>query len=433
VPALLKTRLFDPPPGMFADIPQEPSSSATRWGTVSPLVQVMTSPTLALSGWVQVLSATLVGTTVVPVESAHGASAAVVATGAAVGVVVPPEHAARRMAMDTVAMPRMVERMRSSWSVVWRHDSAPRPACTYGSCVGGVRTFDSDLARRLVIHEARAQQTPARQLRDLGDGWLFHDPSDAEPFWNRLIAPAWPADGPGFDRRLDEVITLFSTLGRLPHIRPLALGGTPSDMAVRLAAAGFETLGADRRMVLTRHGDGDSLVEALTARVRHAFGGDSDVTIRRRETVAGANADGVPTDAGWAERRRWAVDASLVLSDAFDVDPDRRVALENDVLACVSRPGCAVLLVSIAGVPAAIARRATTKEGSYLSSIGTRPAFRGRGLGALATALAIRDALAVRSPIIHLAVEADNDEALRLYERLGFSTVGDAAPDMLLR
>jgi ribosomal protein S18 acetylase RimI-like enzyme len=115
------------------------------------------------------------------------------------------------------------------------------------------------------------------------------------------------------------------------------------------------------------------------------------------------------------------------------VDPERRVSLENDLIACVSRPGCAVLLVSVGGVPAAIARRATTKDGSYLSSIGTRPAFRGRGLGALATALAIRDALDAGSPIVHLAVESDNDTALRLYERMGFATVGDTSPDLLLR
>jgi ribosomal protein S18 acetylase RimI-like enzyme len=152
--------------------------------------------------------------------------------------------------------------------------------------------------------------------------------------------------------------------------------------------------------------------------------------VSRRETTreSGPGADG----AAWGERRRWAVDASLVLADAFGVDTERRVSLENDVLACVSRPGCTVLLVSVDGVPAAIARRATTTEGTYLSSIGTRPAFRGRGLGALATALAMRDALAAASPIVHLAVEADNDVALRLYERLGFATVGEIAPDMLL-
>jgi GNAT superfamily N-acetyltransferase len=300
--------------------------------------------------------------------------------------------------------------------------------------VGGVRVFDSDLARRLVLHEAQAQQTPTRVLRDLGDGWLFHDPNDPEPFWNRLIAPNWPSARVAFDRRLDEVITLFATMDRLPHIRPLPFGGAPPDMAGRLAAAGFETLGADRRMVLAQHGDGDALVAAMTARVEHAFGGGSTVTVSRRETRRGSARRGPGGgDRHWAERRRWAVDASLVLADAFGVDAQRRVALENDVLACVSRPGCSVLLVSLGGVPVAIARRATTVDGSYLSSIGTRPAFRGRGLGALATALAVRDALAAGSPMVHLAVEVENEPALRLYERLGFVTVGEAAPDMLLR
>lgn len=297
--------------------------------------------------------------------------------------------------------------------------------------MGGVRILDPDLAHRLVLHEARAQQTPARELRDLGDGWLFHDPSDAEPFWNRLIAPRWPSEAAAFDRRLDEVITLFSTLGRLPHVRPLPVGGTPADIGSRLARAGFETMGADLRMVLMHHGDADALVAALTQRVERSFGGTSAVGVSRREWVGGAGRG--PGGRQWSERRQWSVDASLVLADAFGVDANRRVALEHDVLACVSRPGCSVVVVAVDGVPAAIARRATTDTGSYLSSIGTRPAFRGRGLGALATALAVRDALAAGSEVIHLAVEADNDDALRLYERLGFATVGGAAPDLLLR
>jgi ribosomal protein S18 acetylase RimI-like enzyme len=303
---------------------------------------------------------------------------------------------------------------------------------SYGSAVGGVQLFEPDLARRLVLHEARAQQTPTRELRDLGDGWLFHDPSDPEPFWNRLIAPSWPVSTASFDRRLDEIVTLFATLGRVPHVRPLPFGGEPADMTQRLVAAGFEALGADRRMILVHHGDADDLVAALTARVEHAFGGGSVVSVSRRETSA-ASRTGAPRARSWGERRRWAVDASLVLVDAFGVEVDRRVALENDVLACISRPGCTVLLVSVDGVPAAIARRATAEDGSYLSSIGTRPALRGRGLGALATALAVRDSLAAGSDLIHLAVDADNDPALRLYERLGFATVGEAAPDLLLR
>ena len=301
--------------------------------------------------------------------------------------------------------------------------------------MGDVRIFDTDLARRLVLHEARAQQTPARELRDLGDGWLFHDPTDAEPFWNRLIAPVWPSETAAFDHRLDEVITLFSTIGRLPHIRPLPIGGAPADLTRRLTVAGFETVGADRRMVLARHGDGDALVAAMTARVTRAFDGAAEVLVDRRESRRSPGQRGGPASGNerWADRRRWAVDASLVLADAFDVDPVRRDVLENDLLACVSRPGCAVLTVSVGGVPAAIARRATTTDGSYLSSIGTRPAFRNRGLGALATALVVRDALAAGSPMVHLAVDEGNERALRLYERLGFTTVGEAAPDLLLR
>jgi ribosomal protein S18 acetylase RimI-like enzyme len=294
--------------------------------------------------------------------------------------------------------------------------------------VAGVRTFDPDLARRLVLHEACAQQTPTRELQDLGDGWLFHDPSDAEPFWNRLIAPRWPAEPPAFERRLDEVITLFATLDRLPHIRPLPSGGEPPDMADRLTAAGFAWMGADRRMVLVDHGRIRELVAACEERVAQSFGPGA-ISVSCRE--AGLNAGADPRR--WAERRRWAIDASLVLADAFGVEPGRRVALENDVLACVSRPACAVLLVSVDGEPAAIARRATTPDGSYLSSIGTRPAFRGRGLGALATALAVRDAIEAGSELVHLAVEADNEPALRLYERLGFAAVGEPAPDLLLR
>ena len=299
------------------------------------------------------------------------------------------------------------------------------------------RISDAELAQRLVLHEARAQATPTRELRDLGDGWLVHDPGDAEPFWNRLIAPRWPDDAAAFDRRLDEVITLFATLDRVPHVRPLPVGSTPPDIGARLEAAGFEAIGVDRRMVLAQLPDADAsaLVRRLTAEVEAAFGG-AMVTVRRRDGSAaarrGGNGRSTDEQQTWADRRRWAVDASLVLADSFDVDVDRRMALEGDLLGCVSRPGCAVVLVSVDGTPAAIARRATTADGSYLSSIGTRPAFRGRGLGALVTALAMQDAIAAGGSLIHLGVEIDNVRAIRLYERLGFAVLGEPAPDLLL-
>jgi len=289
------------------------------------------------------------------------------------------------------------------------------------------RISDPDLARRLVLHEARAQQTPARELRDLGDGWLLHDPSDAEPFWNRLIAPRWPGAAAAFDRRLDEVITLFATLARLPHVRPLPVGGEPPDLARRLEAAGFVSMGADRRMVLLEPERVAALRAATEGRIAAEFGRGA-VAVSRQDlgSVSGRERQ-------WSERRRWSAAAAVVLAEAFGVEPARRVALENDVLACISRPGCAMLLLRVDDEPVAIARRATNAEGSYLSSIGTRPPFRRRGLGALATLLALEDALAAGGPTIHLAVEADNEAARQLYAGLGFGLVGDPAPDLLLR
>jgi hypothetical protein len=76
VPAAVKTRLRVPPLGsMFADMPHEPSSRATRWGTSSLFVQVITSPTWALIGCDHVMFATVAATSVVAVVSAHGAAA----------------------------------------------------------------------------------------------------------------------------------------------------------------------------------------------------------------------------------------------------------------------------------------------------------------------------------------------------------------------
>jgi GNAT superfamily N-acetyltransferase len=313
-----------------------------------------------------------------------------------------------------------------------RHDSAAPRASNYGSTVVVDRISDAELAHRLVLHEARTQGTPARELRDLGDAWLVHDPGDSEPFWNRLIAPRLPSEPAAFDRRLDELITLFATLDRVPHIRPLPVGGTPSDLAARLETRGFEAIGVDRRMVLSSPPDVGALVRRLTAEAEKAVGG-ATITVRRRDGSQGTRRDGSEAEhQQWTDRRRWAVDASLVLADSFGVDTDRRIALESDLLGCVSRPGCAVVLVSVDNVPAAIARRATTADGSYLSSIGTRPAFRGRGLGALVTALAMQDAMTAGGELIHLGVEIDNVRAIRLYERLGFVILGEPAPDLLL-
>ncbi len=281
---------------------------------------------------------------------------------------------------------------------------------------GVVETLrDAALGRRLVLHEARAQQTVGRELRDLGDGWLFHDPADSEPFWNRLIAPAWPDERRAFDRRLDEIVTLFATLDRLPHVRPLPVGNKPSDIASRLEAAGFVRVGADRRMVLIERTPASRLTAEWAARVGQRL------TVDRHP------------DRSLSRRGSWALDAALVLGEAFGVDPYRRASLETDILACAARRGCSILLLRDDGEPVALARRSTVGAGSYLSSIGTRPAWRGRGYGSYLTALAAVEAIEAGSDLVHLAVDVANPLGEDFYGRLGFAVLGDAVPDLLLR
>src|SRR6266550_2509954 len=112
---------------MALAILHDASSSATPWGTVSPFVQVITSPTFALIVDGSNVRLTMFAWTVpVSVESAHGAPADVVAPGApaVVGAGVPvPEHAARASATPSVAKPRRIGRM--SFLLGWEQ-CAPR-------------------------------------------------------------------------------------------------------------------------------------------------------------------------------------------------------------------------------------------------------------------------------------------------------------------
>jgi len=287
---------------------------------------------------------------------------------------------------------------------------------------------DVELGQRMMVHEAEVQRSGGRELRDLGDGWLLHDPGDAEPFWNRLVAPSWPAPPMAFERRLDEVVTLFATIDRVPHIRPRPAGNHPSDLTDRLLANGFERVAEDLRMVLRDPAPCLALAE------RFAVPPPGRIRVARHPGPM----SGPP--------RLWAAEASLVLAEAFDVDPYRRAGLETDLLACTLRPECTVLIVFDGEEPIATARRMSTPTGTYLSSIGTRPGWRGRGHGSLATALAVADALgnSCRADIgggngsrnrafVHLAVDVRNHVARRLYEGLGFVVVGAPVADLLAR
>jgi ribosomal protein S18 acetylase RimI-like enzyme len=69
---------------------------------------------------------------------------------------------------------------------------------------------------------------------------------------------------------------------------------------------------------------------------------------------------------------------------------------------------------------------------SYLSSIGTRPGWRGRGFGGLITRVLAYDSVAGGFDLVYLGVYPENARAIRVYERLGFATLGPRSAEMLL-
>ncbi|MBF8289992.1 MAG: family N-acetyltransferase [Chloroflexi bacterium] len=268
---------------------------------------------------------------------------------------------------------------------------------------------DGTLARRLAAHEAAAHAANGRELRDLGDALLLYDPTDAEPFWNRVVAPRWPPAADAFNRRLDEVVTLFATLGRRPHLRSLPVDDQPADLVDRLVEFGFRTVGLDRAMILEDPGPCLALARTVDGR-------------------SGLSVEHVGRDPGLG-----AIHVARLLVQAFGVETDRVPALGAETLNAGRRPGGAALLLLEAGVPAAAARRLTVDGGTYLSSIGTAPGLQGRGHGSLVTAIAVTEALAEGTGFVHLLVDASNLSAIDLYTRLGFIVIGDPIVDLLLR
>lgn len=269
---------------------------------------------------------------------------------------------------------------------------------------------DPDTMRRLLVHEAQVHATPGRVLRDLGDAILLHDPVDPEPFWNRLAGIRWPAEPDAFDRRLTEILVKFATLARQPHVRPSPEHDSPRDLVARLAANGFRDMGLGTVMAMSGRSDLPANDAALP----------SGVTLERAPGKVVSSVDALA---------RAIVE---VLADAFDVSPDRKRGIREETVVSLGHRWFTHYLVRLDGQPAAVARRATFDNLSYLSSIGTASWARGRGLGRVVTGAAVHDALLEGSAWIHLGVFADNDAAIKLYRRIGFERIGDAVPDLLL-
>lgn len=263
---------------------------------------------------------------------------------------------------------------------------------------------------RLLRHEAEVHAIPGRDLRDLGDALLLLDPSEPEPFWNRLEAINWPEEPAAFDRRLAETAVMFAAAGRQPHCWPSPAQDTPADLVDRLRTNGFEAIG-DGFLMVTR--DPAPVQAALRA------GPPADTIVERVPALHGRLAE------------RTAGEIVDVLLAAFGVVADRP-NLQREVVAALADARISYYVARLEGLPVAVARRATFDGLSYLSSIGTMEQVRGQGLGGLLTATAALDGLDAGSEWVHLGVFSDNLPAVRLYRRLGFVESGLPGPDMLL-
>jgi ribosomal protein S18 acetylase RimI-like enzyme len=268
---------------------------------------------------------------------------------------------------------------------------------------------DDTTIRALERHETFAHAIPSREVRDLGDSIVLFDARDADPFWNRMASMRWPLDAAPFDHRLTEAIALFALRGRQPHLWPSPVHSRPGDLVERLAAHGFRDIGGGHVMVLDRP------AACPPVRPSELTGGVTLQTIRRA------------IDASPADPR----DTARVLTESFGAAPGREVELAADLEQTLDDPRVCLVLARVDGEPAAVAK-ATTFDGlTYLSSIGTRPAYRGRGLGALVTRHAVAADAGPERRLIYLGVFSGNQAALHLYDRLGFASVGES-PDMLL-
>ncbi|HET7471997.1 MAG TPA: GNAT family N-acetyltransferase [Candidatus Limnocylindrales bacterium] len=274
----------------------------------------------------------------------------------------------------------------------------------------GLRDLTRADVRWLAWHEAGAHALTGREVRDLGDAWMLYDETDREPFWNRIAGIAWPSDPHAFDRRLTEILALFAGLDRIPHVWPSPGYDEPADLTERLLAHGFVDHGGGMLLLLDPD-RGPGPIPPLPA----------GVTIERVHRRTGAEAIAA------------AEAMAAVLVTSFAVEPERRVAIELEAVQGLTTDAYHAVIVRVDGQPAAVARRTTFAGASYLSSIGTDPAFRGRGLGRLVTAIAAADALAAGSRWTYLGVFEDNTVARRLYADLGFDPVGVVGPDLLLR
>lgn len=278
-----------------------------------------------------------------------------------------------------------------------------------GTRPGAGAEVDDATMRFLEWHEAMAHSIPGREVRDLGDAVLLHDRVDRDPFWNRLSAMRLPVDAADFDHRLTELLRLFDRLDRSPHAWLPPAHRVPIDVADRLRERGFHDVPGGLVMRLVDRGPVRGVLDTLPG-----------VTVEHHRRPARH------------DRPRLADEAAALLVAAFRVDPFARFRLARDLDEAFGSDELHVYIARVGATPVAVAKRLAFDGASYLSSIGTRPGWQGRGLGTLITAACIRDSVAAGERHVYLGVREENVRARTLYERLGFARIGDNARDLLL-
>ena len=262
--------------------------------------------------------------------------------------------------------------------------------------------------RFIEAHQVRAVTIPGRGWRDLGDAVMLFSAVEKDPFFNRLVAVRWPSEPAAFDARLLVACELFAALERRPHIWAIPGMSGPDDLIERLAANGFIDQGGGYDMVLVR---------------------DPHETPPRRlppgavlEHWNGSTAEEIPARAEAM---------ALVIGAAFEMPASRQSDLAREIGLTLGRPDFHAYMLTLDSEPVATGQRYTFDGGSYLSSIGTLPEWQGRGFGEHITRVLADDSIAAGVNLVYLGVYGDNEGAIRLYERLGFSILGGRSADML--
>lgn len=262
--------------------------------------------------------------------------------------------------------------------------------------------------RFIEAHQVRAVTIPGRGWRDLGDAVMLFSAVEKDPFFNRLVAVRWPSEPAAFDARLLVACELFAALERRPHIWAIPGMSGPDDLIERLAANGFIDQGGGYDMVLVRD-PRETPPRRLPpgAVLEHWNGSTAEEIPARAEAMA------------------------LVIGAAFEMPASRQSDLAREIGLTLGRPDFHAYMLTLDSEPVATGQRYTFDGGSYLSSIGTLPEWQGRGFGEHITRVLADDSIAAGVNLVYLGVYGDNEGAIRLYERLGFSILGGRSADML--